>query len=317
MPALQEKLQVDLAGMPLRNPVMLAAGTAGTLDETADVLPLDRIGGLVTKSITREPREGNPTWRVAPLPGGMLNAIGLANVGVEAFVRDFGPRVASVPTTVIASVAGTSVDDYVHVVRRLGEVDGLASVELNVSCPNVHGGVEFGVDMGALSELVAAVRDVDDAMKIVVKLSPVAVGRPGIVELATAAIDHGADALALANTVPAMAIDVRTRRPLIANVTGGLSGPAVHPIVVKLVHEVYRGVAKERGVSIIGIGGVMGWREAAEFILAGATAVQVGTLTFVQPRAAGRIARGLERWVRDQDVRNISELVGAVDLTRR
>lgn len=321
-------LATDLAGAALRSPVMLAAGTAGTLDETADLLRLDRIGGLVTKSITREAREGNPTWRILPAGAGMLNAIGLANVGVEAFCREEGPRVASVPASVFASVAGHAVDDYVFVAERLARIEGLAGIELNVSCPNVHGGTEFGVDREALAELVGRVRAAVGPTRLFVKLSPVAVGRPGIVDLARAAIDPpgsspcagarpGADAIVLANTTPAMAIDVRTRRPALANGTGGLSGPAVHAVVVKLIHDAYRGVCREAGVPIVGLGGVLRWQDAAEFVLAGASAAQVGTLLFVRPRAVYRVQRGLAKWARAQGVSNLSELVGRVDLSPR
>lgn len=306
---------------------MLAAGTCGTLDEMGDALDLSRVGALVTKSITAQPREGNPTWRIIESRSGMLNAIGLANVGLDAFLEHYAPRVRSVPTTVIGSVAGFSIEDYVQVAAAMNEVDGIEAVELNVSCPNVRGGVEFGLDAGALRELVGAVRQVLTRARMFVKLSPIAIAIPGgtMVEIARAAVEGvsapggpngrtGADALCLANTTPAMAIDVGTRRPRLANVTGGLSGPAVHPIVVKLIHDVYRGVARERGIPIIGIGGVLTWEDAAEFILAGATAVQVGTGLFADPRSPLKIARGLEKWVSRQGASSVAELVGAVRL---
>jgi len=313
----------------LRSPVLLAAGTAGTLDETADVLRLDRIGGLVTKSITREPREGNATWRILPAQAGMLNAIGLANVGIDRFLAEHANRVAQQPCAVFASVAGNRIEDYAHIAERLDAVPGLAGIELNVSCPNVHGGTEFGADPGALGELVAAVRPLVARTRLVVKLSPIAVGRPGIAEIARAAIDPptqtlagpnrtpGADALSISNTIPAMAIDVRTRRPMLSNVTGGLSGPALHPIALKLVHDAYRAVCKDAGVPIIGVGGVMRWQDAAEFVLAGASAVQVGALLFANPRRAPRLNTGLAKWVRAQRAERLADLVGAVDLSRR
>lgn len=309
-------LETDLAGLRLRNPVMLAAGTCGTLDEMAGVLDLSRVGALVTKSITTRPREGNPTWRILETHSGMLNAIGLANVGVDAFLEHYAPRIGSVPAAVIGSVAGFSVEDYVLVAAAMNEVDAIAAVELNVSCPNVRGGVEFGVDPGALRELATAVRAVLTRAKMFVKLPPIAVGTPGLtmVEIARAAADGGADALCIANTTPAMAIDARTRRPRLANITGGLSGPAVHPVAVKLVHDVYRGLARERGIPIVGIGGVLDWEDAAEFILAGATAVQVGTGLFADPRCPLKIVRGLEKWVRSQGAGGVHELVGSVRL---
>lgn len=307
-------LSTDLAGLKLVNPVVLAAGTCGTLDEMADVLDLAGVGALTTKSITRAPRDGNATWRVVPAPAGMLNAIGLANPGVERFAGSIAPRAGELACPVFGSIAGFSVEDYVGVAAAMDDAPGIVAAELNVSCPNVHGGTEFGADPEALADLVRAVRPVLASTRLIVKLSPVVIGTPhSIVRLAEAAVDHGADALTLANTVPAMAIDVRTRRPLLANVTGGLSGPAVHAVAVKLVHDVYRGVARDAGVPIIGLGGVAGWRSAAEFILAGATAVGVGTALFAGPRTPVRIARGLARWARAQRVSGIGELIGAVD----
>lgn len=316
-------MSVDLGGVVLRNPVVLSAGTAGYLDEMSEVLDLARVGGVVTKSITRMPREGNATWRVLPAGVGMLNAVGLANVGVEAFVERMGPRVTGVPCAVIGSAAGFSVEEYVVVAASLDAVEGVKAVELNVSCPNVHGGVEFGSDPGLLRELVGAVRGVVKYSRLFVKLSPVVSGRVGISELARAAVEGcgvsggpngrpGADALCVANTIPAMAIDVRTRRPLLANVTGGLSGPAVHAAAVKLVYDVHRRVAREAGVPVIGVGGVMRWEDAAEMILAGATAVGMGTALFADPRSPIGVVRGLERWVRSQGASSVRELVGAV-----
>lgn len=310
-------LEVDLAGLRLATPIVLAAGTCGTLDEMDAVLDLRHVGAVTTKSISRLPREGNPGVRVAPLAVGMLNAIGLANPGLESFMRDYAPRVASLPVPVIGSIAGFCVEDYVEVARAFESIEAMPAVEINVSCPNVHGGTEFGSDVGALRELVGAVRRELKATRLIVKLSPIVSGKPTIIEVAAAAIDAGADALTLANTIPAMAIDVETREPLIGNVTGGLSGPAVHPAAVKLVHDVYRGVAREAGVPIIGLGGVNSWRDAAEMILTGATAVGVGTATLANVRSPVRLRRGLEAWVRRQGAASIRELVGAVRLSPR
>lgn len=320
-------LATDLAGVLLRTPVILAAGTCGSLDEMGDVLDLARVGALVTKSVTPLPREGNHTWRILECRAGMLNAIGLANGGLDHFLEHLAPRVASVPTRVIGSAAGFSIEDYVMVAAHLDEVEALAAIELNVSCPNVRGGVEFGLDPAALRELVAAVRPVVARHPLFVKLSPIAAGNPSMVEVARAAIDPGgrgpggrrpgADALVIANTVPAMAIDVRTRRPRLAHVTGGLSGPAIHPVAVRLVHDVHRGVAKDAGVPIVGVGGVMTWRDAAEFILAGAAAVQMGTALFADPRSPIKVARGLARWTRRQGAASIGAMVGGVRLEPR
>jgi dihydroorotate dehydrogenase (NAD+) catalytic subunit len=318
-------LTTDLAGLSLRNPVILAAGTAGVLDEMSDALDLARVGALVTKSITRLPREGNPTWRILPAEAGMLNAIGLANIGVEAFVTSVAPRVSSVPTRVIGSVAGYSIDDYTVVAAAMNDVEAIHAVELNVSCPNVHGGCEFGADPRLLAELIRAVRPVLTHTRLFVKLSPVAVAVAGIgiADLARAAVEPGgppagpnsrpgADALCLANTTPAMAIDVESGRPRLANTTGGLSGPAVHPIAVKLVYDAHRLVGKPTSTPIVGIGGVLRWEHAAEFILAGATAVEVGTGLFADPRCPLKIASGLAAWTRRLGKPSIKDLIGTV-----
>ncbi|MCE7974769.1 MAG: dihydroorotate dehydrogenase [Leptolyngbya sp. PLA1] len=319
-------IATTLAGLPLRTPVLLAAGTAGTLTEMADALDLSRVGAVVTKSITRLPREGNPTWRILPVDAGMLNAIGLANVGMDAFIRDYAPRAASVPTTVVGSISGFSIEDFVAVAAAMNAVDAIPAVELNVSCPNVKHNTEFGSDPPLLAELVREVRAVLTRTRLFVKLSPIANGPLKLAEVARAAIEPsnsapsgpnqrpGCDALCVANTMPAMAIDVETRRPRLANVTGGLSGPAIHPIAVKLVHDVYRTVARDSQTPIVGIGGVLKWHHAAEFILAGASAVQVGTGLFADPSCPVGIAKGLESWVRRQGAGNIRDLVGQLAL---
>jgi dihydroorotate dehydrogenase (NAD+) catalytic subunit len=306
---LSELLATNLAGIDLRNPVILAAGTCGTLDEFSEVLDLSRIGGLVTKSITRQPREGNPTWRIIETRhGGMLNAIGLANPGIDAFEEHYLPRAASMPCVVIGSVAGYSVEDYAAVAATFDE-SAVAAVELNVSCPNVKSGCDFGSSPVALKEVVAEARKVVTRKKLIVKLSPWPMGLP---DLARAAIDAGADALTISNTMPAMAIDVATRKPRLANITGGLSGPAIHPVSLKLVHDVYRQVAKAASVPIIGAGGVLRWEDAAEFILAGASAIQMGTALFADPRSPLKVVKGLEKWARAQGCASVQELVGAM-----
>ena len=315
MPAIPDpKLRVDLAGIELTSPVILAAGTAGVLDEMSEQLDLSRVGALVTKSITPEPREGNQAWRVWPTKVGMLNAIGLANPGIDAFMQEHAPRAASLPCKVIGSIAGFSVEDYTRVAQAFDTCEGIVGAELNVSCPNVHGGVEFGSDPGLLGELVSAVRAQLKQTKLLVKLPPVTTPAPNsIVDLACSAIEAGADALCLCNTTPAMAIDVRTRKPALGNTTGGLSGPAVHAQAVKIVFDVHRLVARDAGAPIVGIGGVTGWKDAAELILAGASAVEVGTALFADPRAPIKIARGMGKWAQSQGASSISELTGRVE----
>lgn len=308
-------LSTSIAGIGLRSPVLLAAGTAGVLSEMGDVLNTADLGGVVTKSITREPRSGNPFPRITFARAGMMNAIGLANPGIEAFVRDQGPRVGSVPCPVIASVAGDRLEDYVEVAKELASIEGVRAIEANVSCPNVHSGLEFGSDPAPLRELITEMAACVGGLPLIVKLSPVTVGTPHtIVDLARVAVESGARGLTLTNTVPAMGIDVSTRKPVLANVTGGLSGPAIHPIVVRLVHMVYRGLAREAGVPIIAAGGVTRWQDAAEFILAGASAVQIGAGSFASPRVGVKIRRGLQRWVRSQGAGSIGELTGQVRL---
>lgn len=325
MPDADTRLRVDLAGLPLKNPILLAAGTAGTLDEMADVLDLSKVGAVVTKSITGSRREGNATWRIAPLRAGMLNAIGLANVGLEGFLKDYAPRIPAVPAAVVVSIAGFSTEEYVASAAAIDALGTAAAVELNVSCPNVHGGCEFGSDPALLADLVTAVRPALARTPMILKLPPVTGGVTSIVDLARAAIyargggggpasRPGADALTISNTLPAMAIDVHTRRPVLSNVTGGLSGSALHPVALRLVHEAYRGVAKSTATPIIGAGGVLTWEDAAEFILAGATAVQIGTGLLADPRAPLKVAKGLARWVQEQQCGSIAQLIGAATI---
>ncbi|MCC6907696.1 MAG: dihydroorotate dehydrogenase [Phycisphaerales bacterium] len=307
----QTNLATNLGGVLLRNPVVLAAGTCGYVDEMADVIDLSRIGAVTTKSITAEPREGNRPWRILDAPAGMLNAIGLANMGLEAFVRDQLPRAASCPATVIGSVAGNSIADYVSIASAFDASPHIPAIELNVSCPNTADGLVFGEDPQSLRNLLAEVRPAVTRSKLIVKLSPNA---PSIVKMAQAAIDGGAEALTLINTFTALAIDVHTRKPRIANGTAGYSGPAIHPIAVRMVRDVYRSAARPAGVPIIGLGGVMRWEDAAEFILAGATAVGMGTALFVDPKLPLRVVAGLGRWVSSQGCASVSELIGQVEM---
>ena len=308
-------LSTTLAGVELGSPILLAAGTAGVLGEMRDVLDPAQLGAIVTKSITREARSGNAFPRITFTRAGMMNAIGLANPGVEAFVRDEGPKVSTIGCPIIGSVAGDRLDDYISVANAMASISGMMAIEANVSCPNVHSGLEFGSDPVALRELISTMVQSVEGLPLFVKLSPVTVGTPNsIVDLARVAIEAGASGLTLTNTVPAMGIDVHTRKPILANITGGLSGPAIHPIVVRLVHLVYRGVARDAGVPIIAAGGVTRWEDAAEFILAGASAIQIGAGSFASPRASVKLRKGLAKWVSAQGATHVQELVGNVDL---
>jgi dihydroorotate dehydrogenase (NAD+) catalytic subunit len=315
-------LLTNLAGIQLRNPVILAAGTAGILDEMADVLPLSALGAITTKSITPKPRDGNDTWRIIEAgPAGMLNAIGLANPGIDLFLSHHAPKAARLPCHVITSVAGFSVEDYhqccalidAHVGDALAANTNpnIAALELNVSCPNVHTGTEFGHTPGLITELLKVIRPAVKHVKLFVKLSPAA---PDLAGVAKACCEQGVDAITLGNTFPAMAIDVHTRKPKLANVTGGLSGPALHPIWLRFVYDINKRICKPAGVPTIAAGGVMSYEHAAAFILAGATAFQIGTGLFADPKTPQRVIKGLGRWCQRQGVASLGELRGALEL---
>lgn len=306
-------LRVNLAALELANPVILAAGTAGYVRELADAFPLGSIGAVTSKSITRESREGNAPWRIIDSPAGMLNAIGLANVGLERFLLEKLPLADGLPCKLIGSVAGHSVDEYLAVASAFDAAPAIAAIELNVSCPNTSDGLQFGEHPQALRALLRELRPAVRNKPLFVKLSP-NVG--DIVAMASAAIDGGAQALVVANTFSAMAIDVETRAFRLSRGRGGLSGPGIHPIVVRMVHDVYRGPARDAGIPIVGLGGVSNWRDAAEFILAGATAVAMGTALFIDPRAPQRVVRGLDAWVTRQGCRSVTELVGQAGQTK-
>jgi len=279
------------------------------MDELADAFDLRWLGAVTTKSITPEERAGNDPWRIIDVPGGMMNAIGLANVGLGKFLAEKLSSAAGVPCPVFGSVAGHSVEDYVRVAAAFDANTTFPIIELNVSCPNTATGLQFGDDPSALKALLAEVRPVVKRAKLFVKVSPNA----DVVKLSGAAVEAGADGLTLVNTVTAMSIDVHTRRPRLSRGRGGLSGPAIHPIAVRMVHDVYRAVAKPAGVPIIGLGGVLRWEDAAEFVLVGASAVGVGTALFVDPRTPVALAKGLAQWVRAQGATSITELVGAME----
>ena len=304
-------LSVDLAGLRLANPTMTCSGCCGYGPEYADFMDLSQLGCFVTKSITREERPGNEPARIVETRGGMLNAIGLANVGLGRFRTEKLPLIQKMPCPVVVNVAGHSMEDYVEVCRAMAGFDAVAGVELNVSCPNVKDGLTFGTNPALLREVTRACKQALPGKPLMVKLSP---NVADVAETAEAACDGGADVLTLINTFTAMTVDVWKKKPRLANVTGGLSGPAIKPVALHMVSRVYRRVARERGVPIVGMGGVQTWMDAAEFILAGATAVAVGTALFVDPSAPNQICRGLEEYCRKQGVRRLADLVGALQL---
>ena len=302
-------LAVDLAGLHLANPVMTASGTSGYGPEHGEHIDLRRLGAFVTKAVSPEARKGNPPERIVETPGGMLNAIGLANLGLEDFVKEKAPFWKEFGVPVIVNVVGHSEDDYLTVCRRLDSVDVVAALELNVSCPNVADGLEFGTDPDRLRRLVSAVRKEVKRATLIVKLSP---NVTDIAATAAAAIEGGADVLSLINTLSGMAINVDTWKPMLANRTGGLSGPAIRPIAVRMVNHVYTEVAKSAGVPIIGMGGIMTWRDAVEFLLAGATAVAVGTAIFVDPRAPLHVVDGIADYLQRRGLSSVREIIGQV-----
>jgi dihydroorotate dehydrogenase (NAD+) catalytic subunit len=301
-------LRVNLCGLEFRNPIVAASGTFGYGIEFGDVLSLDMLGGIVTKGLSRAPMPGNAAPRMVETAAGMLNAIGLQNVGVEAFIKDKLPALRrATKTNIIANVFGFSVDDYIAVVEQLNAADGIAAYELNVSCPNTrHGGMVFGTDPHLLEEVVVRVRRVTE-MPLIVKLSP---NVTSIAQMAHVAEEAGANALSVANTFLGMAIDAETRRPRLQNVTGGLSGPAIKPLALRLVMEASRAVR----IPILGIGGVTNAQDVIEFLLAGATAVQVGTASYADPRATENIVKELRSWCLRHRVMRPSELTGGLQL---
>lgn len=306
-------LSIDLAGVKLANPTMTCSGTSGYAMEYADFMDLSRLGAFVTKSITKLERPGNEPVRVVETHGGIINAIGLANVGLQRFLTEKVPLLRTMPCPVIVNVAGHSLDDYVQTCAALDDLDCCFAIELNVSCPNVADGLVFGTDPVRLRGLVLEVKKVLRHKKLIVKLSP---NVQDITQTARAAVDGGADVLSLVNTITAMAVDIWKKRPRIANVTGGLSGPAIRPIAVHLVSRVYREVAKDANVPIIGMGGVQSWQDTVEFILAGASAVAVGTALFGDPSTPNRIVDGLTGYLRKLKVARLADLIGALELTR-
>jgi dihydroorotate dehydrogenase (NAD+) catalytic subunit len=301
-------MSVDVAGIHLKNPILAAAGTFGYGIEFEDIVSLEKLGGFVVKGLSSEPMAGNAPPRLFETAAGMLNAIGLQNIGARAFVEEKLPRLAKIKdAVVIANVYGYSTEDYERTIRILNEGEGIAAYELNVSCPNVrYGGITFGQDPSLLSEVVAGAK-ANARRPLIVKLSP---NVTNIARMARAAEDAGADAVSLVNTFLAMAIDPVTRRPRISNVTAGLSGPAIKPIAVRMVYEVAQAVK----IPVIGMGGISTPEDVVEFLLAGATAVEVGTANFWDPRACERLVNQLERWCLEQHIESVASLRGGLIL---
>jgi dihydroorotate dehydrogenase (NAD+) catalytic subunit len=303
-------MKVRLAGIELVSPVIAASGTFGYGIEFEEIVSLESIGGFVTKGISLEPMTGHAAPRIVQTAAGMLNAIGLQNVGVEDFIARKLPPLARYPRCkVIVNVFGYTVAEYLQVIERLNAAPGIAAYELNVSCPNVHaGGMAFGSDPGSLEYLVSRSKKAS-TRPLIVKLSP---NVTSIAHMAKVVADSGADAVSLTNTFLAMAIDVETRRPRLSNITGGLSGPAIKPIALRMVYEAARTIK----IPIIGLGGIVTPEDAVEFLLAGATAIQVGTASYADPRATERLARGLDSWCRSHNIEKVTSLTGTLEIPR-
>lgn len=297
--------EVKIGGMSLKNPVLTASGTFGYGQEFADFINLNRLGGFIVKGTTIEPREGNDYPRMVETPSGMINAVGLQNKGVDYFIDHIYPQIADLDTNIIVNVSGAKIDDYVATARKVAAIDSIPAIEVNISCPNVkQGGMAFGTSPQGAAEVTRAIRRVYDKTMIV-KLSP---NVTDIASIARAVEAEGADSVSLVNTFMGMAIDVERRRPYLSTITGGLSGPAIRPIAVRMVWQVAHAV----DIPVIGLGGIMNARDALEFIMAGATAVEIGTANFIDPTTTIRVIEGIDDYCQRHSVNDIHELIGII-----
>lgn len=298
-------LKVNIKGLSLKNPVMTASGTFGYGEEFADFIDLNRLGAIIVKGTTINHREGNPYPRMVETPSGMLNAVGLQNKGVNYFIEHIYPRIKDLDTEIVVNVSGAKVEDYVAVCEMLDGMDKIHAIELNISCPNVkQGGMAFGTTCAGASQVVKAARNAY-SKTLIVKLSP---NVTDISEIARAVEAEGADSVSLVNTFLGMAIDTETRRPYLSTITGGLSGPCIRPIAVRMVYQVAHSVK----IPVIGLGGIMNGRDAIEFMLAGATAVQVGTANFVDPSVTMKIIDYMEEYLQRHNISSIREIIGGM-----
>lgn len=300
-------LKVKLGKLQLKNPIMTASGTFGYGTEYSDFFDISRIGGIVVKGITLRSREGNPYPRMAETPSGMLNAVGLQNRGVDHFVEHIYPEIKNVNTDIFVNVNGSTVEEYIEVAEKINELDKIPGIELNISCPNVkEGGMAFGVSCPAAATVVREVRKVY-SKELMVKLSP---NVTSITEIARVVEDEGADSISLINTLLGMAIDAESRKPMLSTITGGLSGPAVKPIALRMVWQ----VAQEVKIPVVGMGGIMNARDAIEFILAGASAVQIGTANFIDPAVTMSILEGIEDYLNRHHFNSIYDIIGGMEV---
>lgn len=300
-------LSVNIGKLNMSNPVMTASGTFGYGLEFEDFVDLEKIGGIIVKGTTLHHREGNPYPRMAETPMGMLNAVGLQNKGVHYFVENIYPKIKDIKTNMIVNVSGSQIEDYAETARIINELENIPAIELNISCPNVkQGGMAFGVTAKGAAEVVKAVRDVYNKT-LIVKLSP---NVTDITEIARAAEGAGADSVSLINTLLGMAIDAEKRRPVLSTVTGGMSGAAVKPIALRMVWQ----VAKAVKIPVIGLGGIMNWKDAVEFMLAGATAIQIGTANFIDPAITVKVAEGINDYLDRHGYSSVRDIIGALEV---
>lgn len=299
-------LSVNIAGVKLKNPVMAASGTFGYGEEYAEYVDLNKLGAIIVKGLSLTSREGNPPPRIVETAAGMLNSIGLQNIGIDSFIKEKLPFLRKYDTKIIVNFFGDSIEEYCEVVKRIDSVDGIHVIEMNISCPNKQEGwLEFGTNPDLTFRVVSAVRK-NTKLPLIVKLSP---NVTDISVIAKSAADAGADALSLINTLSGMAIDIKSRKPKLANRVGGLSGPAIKPVAIKMVWQ----TAKAVKLPIIGIGGIMTYEDAIEFMIAGASAVQVGTANFIDPTASEKIIDGMKLYCEQKGIKDINEIIGCID----
>lgn len=300
-------LNVNIGELRMKNPVMTASGTFGYGEEFSDFIDIARIGGIIVKGTTIHKREGNLYPRMAETPSGMLNAVGLQNKGVDYFVNTIYPRIKTIDTNMIVNVSGSTIEDYVKTAEIINELDKIPAIELNISCPNVkQGGMAFGVTANGAAEVVKAVRSAYKKT-LIVKLSP---NVTDITEIARAAEANGADSVSLINTMLGMAINADTRRPVLSTVTGGLSGAAVKPVALRMVWQVYNSVK----IPVIGLGGIMNWKDAVEFMLAGASAIQIGTANFIDPTITVKVVDGINNYLEKYNYHSVTDIIGALEV---
>ena len=300
------KLNVNINKLELKNPVMTASGTFGYGLEFNDFISIDEIGGIIVKGTTLEPRQGNDYPRMAEVPSGMLNCVGLQNKGVEYFCSNIYPQIKNINTNMIVNVSGSTLEDYASCAARINELDNIPAIELNISCPNVKaGGMAFGVTASGAVSVVKAVREVYDKT-LIVKLSP---NVTSVVDIAKACEAEGADSVSLINTLVGMAIDIEKRKPILSIATGGLSGPAVKPVALRMVWQ----VAKAVNIPVIGLGGISSATDAIEFLMAGATAIQIGTANFLDPTITIKVRDGINQWLEEHNISDVNDIIGSLN----